>query len=453
MPKSSKNQSSQLGTWLIFLILLLVLGLYALNNRVLLGHMDSPLTAHSLENTRHVQKLLDETTALLKEVTRANITIDTKLRRSIRADSLTVQSDLLRLQSDMGNLEGMYAQCTSQKHNVSVRLNSCLHGNNEKSVDGVINHNMAGEHPDKSADMHPTSRPWLVIGIPTVGRMHNEDYLIRSLNAMADQLPSDESDLMHGQILVVVVNVQGGGHTRYEEAKLKFSVATNPKGVYFRFIQLEESDQLIDPKVGSNAANDPGTPNRPGYRVRKQTRNIVSVMRKSMQFPGKFYLFLEDDMQFCPSGFLSIQYLLDKASRYHKDWLAIRASYGMNGIFMHYKDLHTFADYLVKHQSRRPPDHLVVEWYAGETPESKSYRGNRANIGFRYNLFDHIGLTSTLRSEKSGSFPRCYEFLYEPTVFKVEAFSPQECPRDDVWPCAFSSPDRHRIDWGALGRT
>ena len=42
-------------------------------------------------------------------------------------------------------------------------------------------------------------------------------------------------------------------------------------------------------------------------------------------------------MRFCPSGLQAIQYLLDKASRYHPDWLAIRASYGMNGIFMHDK--------------------------------------------------------------------------------------------------------------------
>jgi hypothetical protein len=60
---------------------------------------------------------------------------------------------------------------------------------------------------------------------------------------------------------------------------------------------------------------------------------------------------------------------------------------------MHYKDLSVFKEYLLKHQVRRPPDHLVVEWYAGETKESKAHKGNRANIGFRYNIFNHIGMS------------------------------------------------------------
>lgn len=169
-------------------------------------------------------------------------------------------------------------------------------------------------------------------------------------------------------------------------------------------------------------------------------------MRKSLR-KAQYYLFLEDDMQFCANGLLAMQYLLNKASRYHPNWLAIRASYGMNGIFMHDKDLETFADYLIKHQARRPPDHLVVEWYAGETPEAGAYKSHRANIGFKFNLFNHIGVVSTLRSQKSTSYPRCYEMLVEPTVFQVEAYSPRDCPRDDVWPCNVKNPDKFKIDW------
>jgi hypothetical protein len=35
---------------------------------------------------------------------------------------------------------------------------------------------------------------------------------------------------------------------------------------------------------------------------------------------------------------------------YAPDWFAVRASFGMNAIFMQSKDIDTFADYLVQHQ-------------------------------------------------------------------------------------------------------
>jgi hypothetical protein len=124
----------------------------------------------------------------------------------------------------------------------------------------------------------------------------------------------------------------------------------------------------------------------------------------------------------------------------------------MNGIFMPMGDVPVFGDYLIRHQQRRPPDHLVVEWYAGETPESQAHRGSRANMGFKHNLFDHIGAVSTLRSAKQTGFPRCYDLLAEPTVFQVEAYSPKECPHDDLWPCKNIAvpPDRIKIDWSQV---
>jgi len=54
---------------------------------------------------------------------------------------------------------------------------------------------------------------------------------------------------------------------------------------------------------------------------------------------------------------------------------------------------------------------------------------------FRYSLWLHIGARSTIRSSVSPTYPLCYEDLVEPTLFKVEAFKPKLCPRQDIWPC------------------
>jgi hypothetical protein len=42
--------------------------------------------------------------------------------------------------------------------------------------------------------------------------------------------------------------------------------------------------------------------------------------------------------------------LIDRASSYAPSWVAVRASFGLNGIYMKSPDLDTFANYLVKHQ-------------------------------------------------------------------------------------------------------
>ena len=108
----------------------------------------------------------------------------------------------------------------------------------------------------------------------------------------------------------------------------------------------------------------------------------------------------------------------------------------MNGVLMHNgKDLKAFADYLAQHQARRPPDHLVVEWFAGEKPQSARYKKGRAHMAFRYNIFDHLGKRSSLRSTNSPAYPICYEPLVEPVLFEVEAFKPKVCANEDIWPC------------------
>jgi hypothetical protein len=58
---------------------------------------------------------------------------------------------------------------------------------------------------------------------------------------------------------------------------------------------------------------------------------------------------------------------------------------------------------------------------------TQKYKGSRANIGFRYNLFDHIGAVSTLRPETSTAYPGCYDELLVPTVFEVRAVGSVLC--------------------------
>jgi hypothetical protein len=403
-------------------------------------HGNSHLLEDKMKSKQHIQSLIEETHKLLREVVASNVSISKNTLQDLHmltADTNLVNKDLKELNKQLTRLEDGYTVCMKEKYDLGAALQVCK--NNEKrgvtvhsppcpassnaAVAPVVPQITAPAASSSVTTPDSTAEKWLVIGIPTVSRTNNEEYLLQSLETLAQQLPTDPSDLMFDRIVVNIVNLQvnahpGVEHVVYTKAKERFShAAGHPKARYFTFSE-----------------------------VTKETRNIVTVMRRNMN-KAKYYLFLEDDMEFCAHGLLAIQYLLDKASRYHPNWLAIRASYGMNGIFMHDKDLSVFADYLVKHQSRRPPDHLVVEWYAGETPESAKHKSGRANIGFKFNLFNHIGVVSTLRSQRSTSYPRCYDVLQEPTVFQVEAYNPRQCPKDDVWPCNVPNPDKFKIDW------
>jgi len=124
----------------------------------------------------------------------------------------------------------------------------------------------------------------------------------------------------------------------------------------------------------------------------------------------------------------------------------------MNGVFVKDEDLGPLAEYLVDNAKRRPPDHLIVEWFAGETPSAASYRGARQHLGFRFNIFDHVGATSTLRAQHSAPMPRCFDDLAVPVVFPVEAFSAKRCPANDFTPCD-GMESKPMLDFGILRRS
>lgn len=80
----------------------------------------------------------------------------------------------------------------------------------------------------------------------------------------------------------------------------------------------------------------------------------------------------------------------------------------------------------------RPPDHIMTEWSAGESPESRAYKGGRPHMCFRYNLFQHQGKISSLRPENQGNYPGCYHEMNTEVVFPIDAFNFKQCDHDDV---------------------
>ncbi|GMH55712.1 hypothetical protein TL16_g03942 [Triparma laevis f. inornata] len=294
-----------------------------------------------------------------------------------------------------------------------------------------------------NANGHMHAKKWLTVGMPTVPR--KENHLGQTIDSWLKQLPLHEKDPLYDDVLLVVMNVHGGGHEWFEKAEEKYGGGRHEKSRYIKFIVLEKA--LEDPTHGRQ---DQGDANHPGSRVRKQTRDISSVLSHSSGL-SDFYFFTEDDMLLCPNALQAIQYMMNKAERYKPNFMSIRASYGMNGIVIRDEDVQGFSEYLVQHQERRPPDHLVVEWFAGETPQSALVKSSRAHFAFRYNILHHLGIVSTLRNAKSKSFPKCFEELGEPTLFEVEAFDFRRCGNDDIWPCDVGEEVKSpNVGWGSM---
>jgi len=179
-------------------------------------------------------------------------------------------------------------------------------------------------------------------------------------------------------------------------------------------------------------------------------------------------LLMEDDFRLCPHALLALAHLTAKAAGMPgvapmppaqaglqwtpsgvlppkavdmgpgstaTPWLLLRVCYGLNGAVLHTRDVPALAAYLAARLAARPPDHLLVEWFAGEQPAAAAYVGSRAHFTFRYNLLDHFGRQSSLRAAPQGTFGACYDPLDEGNLFPVEAWNKVECEHDDMQPC------------------
>lgn len=282
-----------------------------------------------------------------------------------------------------------------------------------------------------------TDIPSLIIGINTVPRPSKDGqaltYLRKTLHRLAELFPPPPPG-KQPWVHVYVVACVTEAYPQFND--LKHELRDHPSFHFFH-----ETMALPDP-IGQEA-DDKGNANNPGHRVRKQTRDIVSVMRLASD-QSAYYLFMEDDFWLCDHGQEVLQYLPRKAASIDQDWISIRLGFGMNGFMIkNGVDLDRFATYLHKHQARRPPDHLSVEWSAGETPEALSQKGQRTHLTYRFNVFHHMGTVSTLGHVDEAATDRCFDQLDPGVLFEVEAYLEDRCAHDDITPC--HAPDHGLI--------
>ena len=194
----------------------------------------------------------------------------------------------------------------------------------------------AAPHAAVVASREPMTSPdgpmalWLRVAIVTIGRSSQADYLIRTLSALLHALPASRSSLLHGRVQLVVVNNQEPpeAHSVCRQAMDQFAgqvtfVTKLPPPAALRCGALR-----ADSKVKA--------------KVWQQTCDLVKALEALLALPpAENVLLMEDDWLLCPNGLTALAYLIDKATRYDSNWMALRASYGFNGVVVRHADLHT----------------------------------------------------------------------------------------------------------------
>jgi len=276
---------------------------------------------------------------------------------------------------------------------------------------------------------------WLTIVIPSVSRGET-DYVSVTINSILKQIPTAPGDPRRSSVRILVVDntpQERGEHTALDQLRQQHS--SNP------LIEFH-----VQPKAGrTDEGNDPDHANKPGARVRRQTKDLVYTLRQADSSSPSHIFVMEDDFYLCPHALDALFYIIDKAYKMDDDWLAMKVSYGFNGILLRSKDVEPFASYLLQHYRRRPPDHLQTEWWAGETAQSKKYKSGRSYFVFRYNLLEHIGVQSSLRAEKMVGFGVCGQEMNTELMFPVDAFDAKKCGKSDMCPCNRDDGDQENL--------
>jgi len=296
---------------------------------------------------------------------------------------------------------------------------------------------------------------YLTIVIPTVSRTSNVDYLTRTLYSIYSNSyfgTTGSSNMLR----IILVNHNGqfeSPHLVFESLKDKILQSTststsstayspqeqqNLSSLFLEF--LRKTVEFISSKQQARIGAS-----KPLFQQTTDfTWTIQHVLEKiqQQQLKTEYLLFMEDDWSLCTHGMLSIQYLISKATALFPQWIALRNSYGLNGVIIKSGDLSDMVSYYqgvletarnnIASKDCKPPDHIVYDWFMKH--QQATTKPVRKLIVFRYNVFFHIGAVSTFAGRQARYTPQCYQYMYD-WLLPNEIFNNEQCPKSDIWPC------------------
>ncbi len=101
----------------------------------------------------------------------------------------------------------------------------------------------------------PSSNRLLTIGIPTVPREGNPNYLSQTLNAIINQLPIRSDDPLYRSIIVLVLNNQPGEHQEFEDVRKMIENSIYSHFFLFKETNLSEVRASVSSSGNQHTAN------------------------------------------------------------------------------------------------------------------------------------------------------------------------------------------------------
>ncbi len=286
----------------------------------------------------------------------------------------------------------------------------------------VILENLATETDD---ELH------ICIGLTTIRRPNDEDYLMRTVKAIRREL---DQYVFSKHISAVIMHTRSTEHTWFDKAKEEFK---NDKT--FDFVEQDRYNKTIweRGKVQGRARE---------MRPEDLQQNIDSSAMIGYVYdtfckrrPKGYLMIMEDDFEMCPYSFEHLHRVIHAAENlYFPNFSGLRVSYGFNGIILHCHDLKFISEMLFNDMILGPPDDMLGHFIVKTVPAGQNYFGPSRQYGiYRHNILHHIGTVSVVfyNYKPERITPACYDSMSFGGLGHQERYNYPLCGDKEFYPC------------------